>query len=246
MLSLGTGMSFLVLGIYLWRLMSCQLPARDVIVTTFVPVGPMGMSAYAWISLAVALARTVSKSGFLFHEPGEPVPTDASRAAVVEMIVWIGVIGALFLLGVATFFLVEAIISVTVRVPKSFNVGLWSFVFPVGVYANAWCKLGTQLRNDGMKIYGIIWVVATAGLWIFCATLTTYKAVWQGNLFYAPGLQGWTEKEESERLGKKTDKSSAGKEVDGLDSSSPHDPGSNGVVVKRQPREDGTDSSENV
>lgn len=244
MLSLGTGMSFLVLGIYLWRLMSCQLPARDVIVTTFVPVGPMGMSAYAWISLAVTLARNVSKSGFVFHEPWEPTPTDASRAAVVEMILWIGVMGALFLLGVGTFFLIEAIVSVTVRVPKSFNVGLWSFVFPVGVYANAWCKLGLELRNEGMKIYGIVWVVATAGLWVLCATSTTYKAVWQGKLFYAPGLQGWTEKEEFERLGKKSDESSAGVELDERNTSNTHNHDGNEAINRRQPRGDGTYASD--
>lgn len=65
--------------------------------------------------------------------------------------------------------------------------GFWSFVFPCGVYANAWNLLGTNLRNDGLKGYGAACSVATLLLWLFCAVMSAYT----GNtilvrLFYQP------------------------------------------------------------
>ena len=203
MLSLGIGLSFLVLGIYLWRLMSCQLPPRESIVSTFVPVGPPSMAAYTLVNLSVALARNVVKNGFLFGQSFEPAATQQVQTAVAEIIIWIGVIGALFLLGVASFFLIEAVAAVATTVPKTFNIGLWSFVFPCGVYANAFCRLSKLLRNEGMKGWATFCVVCTISLWMMCAVLTTYKAIIQGKLFFAPGLQGgWIEKAQLEQLSK--------------------------------------------
>src|SRR4051812_46096271 len=82
MLSLGTGMSFLVMGIYVWRLLSCQLPPRDAIVSTFVPVGPPGMAAYAFVNLSVALAQNITKQEFSFRQGWESSLTPSARAAV--------------------------------------------------------------------------------------------------------------------------------------------------------------------
>ncbi|KAK5104743.1 Plasma membrane sulfite pump involved in sulfite metabolism [Lithohypha guttulata] len=203
MLSLGLGLSFLLLGIYLWRLLSDQLPPRAAIVSTFVPVGPFGMSAYVWVNLAVALSRNVSQAHFGFRQTWEPPLSSETQAAVAEMLLWIGVVGALFLLGVASFFLIEAFAAVITVVPKKFNIGVWSFVFPCGVYANAFCRLANLLRNDGMKGWAAACAVFTVLLWLMCATLTFYKAVWQGKLFFAPGLQGWIEEKELEARSKK-------------------------------------------
>lgn len=207
MVSLGIGCSFLVLGIYFWRLMAVHLPARGAIVSTFVPVGPTSMAAYAILNLSAGLAQTVHNQRFAFNRPWEPPVTDESFAAIAEMIMWIGVIIALFLLGVATFFLIEAVAAVITLVPKTFNVGVWSFVFPVGVYANAWCLMSTLLHNGGMKGWAATCVLFTVGLWLMCALLTTYKGVLHGKLFFAPGLQGWVEQKELEEMSKQRGRS---------------------------------------
>ena len=68
-------------------------------------------------------------------------------------------------------------------------------VFPCGVYANALCRLSTDLRNGGFKVYAAIWVMFTIVAWLGCALETTYHGVWQAKLFFAPGLTGRAEKE---------------------------------------------------
>lgn len=236
MLSLGIGLSSLILGIYLWRLMSCQLPPREAIVSTFVPVGPPSMAAFTFLNLAVALSRNVTHGNFDFRETWEPTITPATRAAVAEMIMWIGVLLCLFFLGIATFFLIEAVASVTTRVPKTFNIGLWGFVFPFGVYANAFCRLSTVLRNDGMKGWATACVLCTVLLWLMCAFLTTYKAVWQGKLFFAPGLQGWVEQKQLDEISQKTG-ASKDQVLDNAWSSSRSE---DGTLTRRQPNNDGT------
>src|SRR3984885_9963477 len=174
MWSLGLGMSYIVLAIYFWRLMKCKLPARESIISCFVPVGPLGMGAYAIQKIA----------------------------AIAESIRWLGTLIAFCLLGLGTFFLVEAIASVWAKFPRSFNIGFWSFVFPCGVYANALCQLSTDLRNSGLKYFAATCVLATILLWLGCALATFYHGVWLGKLFFAPGQQGWAEQERIDELRK--------------------------------------------
>lgn len=200
MLSLGVGVSSIIVVIYFWRLLHCSLPERDAIVSCFIPVGPFGMGAFAIFGLSLDLARYVSNQRFNFAESYNPAVDNSSQAAVAQMIEWIGAVAAIALLGIATFFLIEAFASVFSKVPKSFNIGFWGFVFPCGVYSNAWCRLSTNLRNEAMKGWAATCVVATVLLWLMCAITTLYKGVWQGKLFVAPGLQGYVERESLDRL----------------------------------------------
>jgi tellurite resistance protein TehA-like permease len=201
MWSLGSGMCYILLAIYFWRLMKCKLPARDAIISCFVPVGPPGMGAYAIHNLAVGLAAHISKYKYTLNHGPHPPVTAQTIGAIVESVHWLGIIFAFSLLGVGTFFLVEAFASLWAKSPRSFNIGFWSFVFPCGVYANALCILGTDLRNEGLKDFGAACVVGTILLWLGCAIATFYKDVWLGKLVYAPGLQGWAEQEQVEEGG---------------------------------------------
>ena len=195
--SLGVSMSLVISTIYLWRLMKCQLPARDAIISCFVLVGPFGMGAYGIQNLAVGLAMHIEKYRFVL-ERGPSVPA-SSLAAVTESVHWIGIILAFANLGLATFWLIEAISSVWSKFPRSFNVGFWSFVFPLGVYSNAFCQLSTDLRNNGIKGFAATCVVVTILIWLGCALATVEAGILRGRLFYAPGLQGWAEKERMDK-----------------------------------------------
>ncbi|KAK5220340.1 Plasma membrane sulfite pump involved in sulfite metabolism [Exophiala xenobiotica] len=125
MWSLGVGMSLVILSLYFWRLMSCQLPPRDAIISTFVPVGPFGMGAYSIQQLAVGLGSLVREHRFTLDRPPQPPNDAATMATIAEGIHWAGVIVALLLLGLASFLLVEACFSVHANVSKTFNVGAW-------------------------------------------------------------------------------------------------------------------------
>ena len=194
--SLGLGMCYIILVIYFWRLVKCKLPARDAIISCFLPVGPPGMAAYAIQNLAVGLAAHISEYSYTLERAPQPPVSAQTIGAIAESIHWLGVIFAFALLGLATFFLIEAFVSLWAKSPRSFNIGFWAFVFPCGVYSQALCVLGNDIRNDGLKGFGAASVVCVALLWVGCAVATFYKAVWQGKLFFAPGLQGWAEQEQ--------------------------------------------------
>jgi tellurite resistance protein TehA-like permease len=195
MWSLGLGMSYIILAIYFWRLLKCKLPARESIVSCFVPVGPLGMGAYAIQNLATGLATHINTYNFTLEQAPQAPVTIQTIMAITESIRWLGILIAFCLLGLGTFFLVEAFASVWAKFPRSFNIGFWSFVFPCGVYANAFCQLSTDLRNSGLKCFAATCVLATILLWLGCALATFYHGVWLDKLFHAPGPQGWAEQE---------------------------------------------------
>lgn len=201
MWSLGICMSLIIITIYFWRLTRHHLPVREAIVSCFIPVGPCGMGAFAIQNLAVVLSNYIRTQHFILHRD-VPTPVDPIFfAAVSECINWIGVIIALCLIGLGTFFLTQATAAVIVVMPKRFNVGFWAFVFPVGVYANGVCQLANDLDNAGFRGWAAFCVALTLVLWLGCALGTLYKAVWCGELFFAPGLEGWNEKKMLEQLG---------------------------------------------
>ncbi|KAK5332326.1 Plasma membrane sulfite pump involved in sulfite metabolism [Exophiala xenobiotica] len=123
MWSVGVGMSLVILSLYFWRLMSCQLPPREAIISTFVPVGPFGMGAYSIQQMAVGLASQVREHRFTLARPPQPPNDVTTMATIAEGIHWLGIIVALVQLGIASFLLVEACLSVCAKVPKTFNVG---------------------------------------------------------------------------------------------------------------------------
>lgn len=195
--SLGVSMSLVISTIYLWRLMRCQLPARDAIISCFVPIGPFGMGAYGIQNLASSLAAHIEKHHFVLERASDaPAP---SLAAVAENIHWIGIILAFANLGLATFWLIEAVASLLSKFPRSFNIGFWSFVFPLGVYSNAFCRLSVDLRNNGVKGFAAACVVVTVSIWLVCALATVEAGILRGRLFYAPGLQGCAERERMDK-----------------------------------------------
>jgi tellurite resistance protein TehA-like permease len=54
MLAVGLALSYHVLGMYYQRLICHNLPPREVIVSSFIPVGAIGMGGWALLNLAGA------------------------------------------------------------------------------------------------------------------------------------------------------------------------------------------------
>lgn len=116
-------MSLVILSLYSCRLMSCQLPPREAIISTFVLVGPFGMGAYSIQQIAGGLASQVKEHRFTLARPRQP-PNDATTiATVAEGIHCLGTIVAQVQLGIASFLPFEGCLAVCAKVPKAFNVG---------------------------------------------------------------------------------------------------------------------------
>ena len=188
--------------LYFWRLLASSLPARELIISCFIPMGPTGEGAYSIQNLAVGLGTYIQTSGYLLSRGPHKQATIDMIAAVAESINWLGVIVALFLVSFSTFWLIQATCSVILRIPKQINVGFWSFVFPFAVYTNALCRLAQDLDNTGFRVWAAICTVVTVLLWLACALMTLWKGVWKGRLFFAPGLEGWNERRASNEKAK--------------------------------------------
>ncbi|KAL9083324.1 MAG: hypothetical protein Q9165_008582 [Trypethelium subeluteriae] len=196
--SLGQAICSIILCIYLWRLLTSSLPSRDLIISCFVPVGPTGEGAFSIQKLATGLGNYIQKKSYALPLGGPPRTQD-SMAAVAEGINWLGIFIALCLVAFATFWIVQAIFSVMQRVPKRFNVGFWSCVFPFAVYTNALSRLAQDLNNSGFRGWAATCAVITTLLWLFCALVTFWQGVVKGQLFFTPGKAGWHEKRALEK-----------------------------------------------
>lgn len=244
MWSAGQCTSFMVLTIYMWRLMACNVPARDAIVSCFIPLGPLGQGSFSIQQQAVFLANFLKKTSYApTQSDPPPVPPETIRA-LAEAVHWMGIIAGLFLIGHATFWLVEAFTSVIWRIPKKFNIGFWGFTFPFGTYANALSFVSKDLRNAGFKGWAATCTTAVVLLWLMCAVGTTYKGFWKGELFYAPGLEGWVYEHGHERKGAGSEEK---KENDAQQAHSAADPSQRGQqdtpLAKMQRRQRLTNAS---
>ena len=151
----------------------------------------LGQGSYSILAQAIFLSNYLKTSEFV---PAQSAPSHQTTQAIIataEAIHWMGIFGALFLIGHATFWLVEASSCLIFRIPKKFNIGFWSFTFPLGAYAYAVGFVAQDLNNDGLKGWAATCTVAVVIFWLICAGGTLYKGFWKGEMFYAPGLEGW-------------------------------------------------------
>lgn len=123
--SVGLSMCCIILCIYFWRLASKSLPPNTAIVSVYITMGPLGMGSYAIQNLATGLSTYIQDTGFTLNRSIPPEVNLATISAVAEMINWIGLLVGLFLTAWASFWFIEASISVVFNVPKRFNVGFW-------------------------------------------------------------------------------------------------------------------------
>ncbi|TKA68924.1 hypothetical protein B0A49_05901 [Cryomyces minteri] len=199
--SLGMCQVHLILAVYFWRLISHKLPPQQLLASCFLPLAPLGQGAYAIQQMSIFLANYLKSSGYAPTQSQPPPLPQPILLATAEAMHWLGILLNLFLLAHASFWLVQAVAAVAYSRPKSFNIGMWSFTFPWGSYANAWSLLGRDLRNSGMRGWAAANIVIVILIWLFCAGMTSWLGFWKGSLFSAPGLEEWLDEGEQDGQG---------------------------------------------
>lgn len=198
----------MIITIYFFRLIADKTPQAPLMVGSFLPVAALSQGAYAIQRFSIFLA-TYIKNGYAPTQVNPPPLSQATLLATSEVIHWMGIILHLFLIAHATFWVVQGTMSMLISLPKlQFNIAYWSAVFPMASYANAWCFLSRDLRDDGMRGWAATMVMIATILWLFCALETAYRGFWLGSLFSAPGLEDWLgdgeqEQDEKSRGGRK-------------------------------------------
>ncbi|BCS17543.1 TDT family transporter [Aspergillus puulaauensis] len=178
----GVPLALMVIVIYLHRLMLHKLPPKAIIVSTFLPVGPLGQGGYGIQKLGNVAREILPKTHTLHPGTGETLD---DMGFLIGLLLW--AFGSLWL-----FFAVSSILRVR-KFP--FNLGWWAFTFPLGVFTTCTTQLGRDLPSRFFAVLGTVFSVCVVLLWIVVSGLTVH-GIYNQTLFVAPCLKDLREKRE--------------------------------------------------
>ncbi|KAJ9194722.1 hypothetical protein DTO164E3_7143 [Paecilomyces variotii] len=182
---IGMPLALMTMVIYFMRLTLYKLPPKTVIVSVFLPLGPMGQGGFAVMKLGVSAQNIFPKTHTLEGSAGS---TFYAMGFLTALILW----G----FGLVWLFFASASIVQCRRFP--FNIGWWGFTFPLGVYAASTCQLGRELPSTFFSVLGTILSLCVVALWIVVSLGTLKRAV-TGDIFHAPCLAEIKPKQEEGR-----------------------------------------------
>ncbi len=184
MWGMATPLAMAILVIYYQRLAVHKLPPREVVVSSFLPLGPLGMGGYSIANMG-RVARQVFPRVHFLHELPQNLPGDVLYV--------LGLFTSLIMWGFGLCWLVFALATIYSTRPFPFNMGWWGFTFPLGVYALSTIRFGVEMPSRFFKVLGTVLAVAVVVLWCVVAAGTA-KGAWSGQLFYAPCLKNLKQK----------------------------------------------------
>lgn len=184
---IGEALSACVLALYFHRLTVHDLPPRDVIVSVFLPVGPLGQGGFGIQQLGkVALKRLPDTTAFA------AAGLDPARAA--EVLYVLGVFLALVMWGFALLWVSFALISLATTASFPFNMGWWGFTFPLGVWGTCTSLIAVNLDSAFFRVATMIISLTVLLLWLMVGARTLQMAI-SGDMFVAPCLKTLQEQE---------------------------------------------------
>lgn len=168
---MGFMLAMMILVIYLQRLTMHSLPPREVIVSVFLPLGPIGQGSFAVMQLGKVALKVLPESGSLIKESG---PIFYTLGFALALVMWgFGLVWLFFALG-----------SISKgRFP--FNMGWWGFTFPLGVYTVATATIGKELPSLFFRVLATILSVSVTLLWVV-VSVGTIRGAFVGKLLFAP------------------------------------------------------------
>ncbi|KAJ9478502.1 Sulfite efflux pump SSU1 [Pseudozyma hubeiensis] len=184
----GFGMAFLLMSLYYARQAIYKIPPAQLIVSTFLPLGPCGQGAFALLQFASVLYKLAEEHGVaLPNEKSVDVQTAKMMATAIYAV---SVPIALVIWGLGLVWLVLAVSSLVdlwLVSELTFNLGWWGFTFPLGVFATAAIKFGSVLDSGAFRVVGTVLALVEVVLYIFIATMTVKRAL-TGAIFFSPCL----------------------------------------------------------
>lgn len=167
--------AFAILSILMLRLAMHQLPAKDMAISSWLALGPIGTGALALL---------------LLGQQAPQVLAVLNLQQVGELFQYAGILGSIILLGFGVWWLGIAILT-TIQHLKTglpFNLGWWGLTFPLGVFTLAVFNLGTQVRLESISQIGYGLATLLVVLWLMVMS-KTIQGVYRGTLFFSPCLK---------------------------------------------------------
>jgi tellurite resistance protein TehA-like permease len=143
----GTGvpLAMAVLVIYFQRLTIYKLPPREVIVSVFLPLGPLGQGGFGIMQLGKVAMEIFPKTKTLQS-------TATNSGEILYIIGWL-VATIMWGFGLVWLFFAAASIS---RSKPPFNMGWWGFTFPLGVFTTSTTMMAKELPSTFFKVLGTV------------------------------------------------------------------------------------------
>ncbi|KAL4869713.1 hypothetical protein BDV12DRAFT_196141 [Aspergillus spectabilis] len=184
----GLPLALMIMVIYLHRLTLHKIPPKTMIVSVFLPLGPLGQGGLGVLKIGKAAQKIFSLTHTLEESSG---PILYTMAFLTGLILWA--------FGLVWLFFAAASIIRCKTFP--FNIGWWGCIYPLGGYASCTCQIGAELPSTFFDVLGTILSLCVVILWLV-VSIGTLKGVMSGQMFQAPCLAYLRAKEEEKTLSK--------------------------------------------
>lgn len=174
--------AFGILTILMLRLALHQLPSKELAITGWLALGPIGTGAMALLVLGAQAPHVLA---FIQQE------------ALGIFFQNAGIVASFILLGFGLWWFAIAVLTTLKHAATDlpFNLGWWGLTFPLGVFTLAILNLGHQLHINFIVDTGLAFATILMMLWAMVMTKTLY-GIYQGNLFFSPCLKALLEREQ--------------------------------------------------
>ena len=175
--------AFGILSILMLRLALHQLPSKELAITGWLALGPIGTGALALLVLGAQAPQVLAfvqmqQLGVFFQNAG--------------------IVASFILLGFGIWWFAIAILTTLKHAAKDlpFNLGWWGLTFPLGVFTLAVLNLGHQIHVNFIVDAGLAFATILMLLWTMVMA-KTIKGMYQGHLFFSPCLKALLEREQA-------------------------------------------------
>ncbi len=175
--------AFGILSILMLRLALHQLPSKELAITGWLALGPIGTGALALLVLGAQAPQVLAfvqmqQLGVFFQNAG--------------------IVASFILLGFGIWWFAIAILTTLKHAAKDlpFNLGWWGLTFPLGVFTLAVLNLGHQIHVNFITDIGLAFAAILMLLWVMVMAKTV-KGMYQGHLFFSPCLKAMLEREQA-------------------------------------------------
>ncbi|KAJ1305295.1 hypothetical protein OPQ81_000319 [Rhizoctonia solani] len=182
LLFLGLGITFMILPLYMLRLVTEGLPPNAMIISMFLPVGPCGQGGVAFVVIGQVFAE-MARRGVSWN------------ILLAEAQPWVltGICGGFFLWTFGVWWILLTIFGVyeTFKAQRpNFAVGFWGMVFPLGVYASLTWQLSETFNSTFLRVLSVALSIVVFLLWAMLAVITIHQTYHNHeSLFKSPYLQ---------------------------------------------------------
>ncbi|MNR89182.1 C4-dicarboxylate transporter/malic acid transport protein [compost metagenome] len=173
--------AFAILTILMLRLVLHKLPEKELAVSSWLALGPIGTAALALLVLGHQAPTLMASLGL---------------AQLGQLFQQAGILASLILLGFGLWWLGIAVLTTLHHAKQDlpFNLGWWGLTFPLGVYTLSILTLAQQLNLAFLYAVGYAFAAILMLLWGLVATKTA-QGFYQGHLFFSPCLKTYLEQQ---------------------------------------------------